>query len=57
MLVATLLQQTEIQKGKLQLFCKLKCRAIIFLHGDHYSNVVLLQSKRKAKNRRKQIQR
>jgi len=47
MFFTTLLQQTGIQKGKLQLFCKVKCVEIIWLHGDYYSDVVLLQTKRK----------
>ena len=47
MFFVTQLQQTEIQKGKLYLFCKSKCAEIILLHGDHYSDVVSLQTKRR----------
>ena len=53
MFFTTLFEQTEIKNGKLQLFCKLKCLAIIFLLLGHYCNVVLLQNKRKAKKQKK----
>ena len=49
MFFITLLQQTGIQEGKLHLFCKSKCAEIIFLHGDHYSDVVSLETKRRGK--------
>ena len=48
MCFTTLFEQTEIKNGKLQLFCKLKCLAIIFLLLGNYCNAVLLQNKRKA---------
>ena len=53
MFFTTLFEQIEIKKEKLQLFCKLKCFAIIFLLLGHYCNTVLLQIKRKAKQQKK----